>query len=287
MATKKKKKLTRRALIISIVLVLLSVVASVVYVYGIDYYRKYYACPTVDIDYNRYPVVGIDISVHQAKIDWQIVYDSKISFAFIKATEGVTLVDKRFASNWKEAKDKNIVVGAYLFYKFNKDGKQQAQTFIRTVKLTDTDLPPVVDFELCYGNRFTKVSHTQVLNELYKCMRELEKHYKVKPIIYTNIDTYTKYIKGNFDEYPLWLCKLCNEPTNSNWTFWQYTHKGVVPGIKGNVDMNIFNGSYTDFVNFIYNARGKKVKKSQLNATRKNNPINRRQPQDTNRKAKR
>ena len=102
-----------------------------------------------------------------------------------------------------------------------------------------------------------------------------------------NIDTYTKYIKGNFDEYPLWLCKLCNEPTNSNWTFWQYTHKGVVPGIKGNVDMNIFNGSYTDFVNFIYNARGKKVKKSQLNATRKNNPINRRQPQDTNRKAKR
>lgn len=287
MATKKKKKLTRRALIISIVLVLLSVVASVVYVYGIDYYRKYYACPTVDIDYNRYPVVGIDISVHQAKIDWQIVYDSKISFAFIKATEGVTLVDKRFASNWKEAKDKNIVVGAYLFYKFNKDGKQQAQTFINTVKLTDTDLPPVVDFELCYGNRFTKVSHTQVLNELYKCMRELEKHYKVKPIIYTNIDTYTKYIKGNFDEYPLWLCKLCNEPTNSNWTFWQYTHKGVVPGIKGNVDMNIFNGSYTDFVNFIYNARGKKVKKSQLNATRKNNPINRRQPQDTNRKAKR
>ncbi|MCH3923448.1 MAG: hypothetical protein LKE30_00815 [Bacteroidales bacterium] len=279
--------MTRRALIISIVLVLLSVVASVVYVYGIDYYRKYYACPTVDIDYNRYPVVGIDISVHQAKIDWQIVYDSKISFAFIKATEGVTLVDKRFASNWKEAKDKNIVVGAYLFYKFNKDGKQQAQTFIRTVKLTDTDLPPVVDFELCYGNRFTKVSHTQVLNELYKCMRELEKHYKVKPIIYTNIDTYTKYIKGNFDEYPLWLCKLCNEPTNSNWTFWQYTHKGVVPGIKGNVDMNIFNGSYTDFVNFIYNARGKKVKKSQLNATRKNNPINRRQPQDTNRKAKR
>lgn len=311
MATKKHKKLTKRALIISSVLIVLSVLVSVVYVYGIDYYRKYYACPTVDIDYNRYPVVGIDISVHQSNIDWQVVYDSKISFAFIKATEGATFVDKMFAKNWKAAKDKNIIVGAYLFFKFSKDGKIQAQNFIKTVNLTDNDLPPVVDFELSYGNRLGRLSNVQVQNELYKCIRELEKHYKVKPIIYTNVDAYNRYIKGNFDEYALWICKLCNEPTNTDWKFWQYTHKGVVPGIKGNVDMNIFNGSYTDFVNYIYNARGKRpaknrnnrrdlinnkrdslnlkkdtISSNKNNKNAKNNSTNRRQPQSTNRKSK-
>lgn len=296
MTKKKKKNLTKRAIIISSILVVFCVLVSAVYVYGLDYYRKYYACPTLGINYNKYPVIGMDISVHQGNIDWQVVYDSKISFVFMKATEGANFVDKNFAKNWKNAKEKNIVTGAYLFYKFNKDGKVQAENFINVVKLEDNDLPPVVDFELCYGNRFSKVSKNQMQNQLLKCLRELEKHYKCKPIIYTNVDTYTKYIKDSFEDYPLWICKLCSEPTVKNWTFWQYTHKGIVPGIKGNVDMNIFNGTYSEFVNYVYEARGKKLedatKSSTIKSTKnppkkkqKNGPTNRRVPQSTSRKS--
>ncbi|MBP3253972.1 MAG: hypothetical protein J6M30_05655 [Bacteroidales bacterium] len=275
--------MTKRAVIISAFLVIISVFAGVAYVYGIDYYRKYYTCPTVAIDYNRFPVSGIDISAHQGNVDWKLVADSKVSFAFLKATEGAGFVDKMFETNWKEAKKRNIIVGAYHFFKFNKDGRIQAQNFISTVKLTENDLPPVVDFEASYGNRLGKYNAKQIQKQLLKCLRELEKHYKCKPIIYTNVESYTKFIKGNFDEYPLWLCKLCNEPNkNTQWKFWQYTHKGSVPGIKGNVDMNIFNGSYSDFVNFIYKSHGKNTKK---NAKTQNRPTNRRNPQNTARKA--
>lgn len=282
MTKKKKNILSKRAIIISSFLVILSLSASVVYVYGIDYYRKYYACPTIGIDYNKYPVMGIDVSSHQGKIDWQTVYDSKVSFAFIKATEGENFVDKRFAENYKQARKENVIVGAYLFFKFNKDGGSQAKNFIKTVSLDDNDLPPVVDFEVAYGNRLGSFSKKHIQRQLLKCLRELEKHYKVKPIIYTNINAYTKYIKGSFDDYSLWICKLCNEPTSTTpWTFWQYTHQGSIAGIKGHVDINVFNGSYSDFVNYLYNVHGKKQKK---HAKSKNHPNNRRQPLNTNRK---
>lgn len=245
----------KRNFIILSTCLILAVVLTSLFTYGRDYYKKYYLCPTLGVDYEKYPVTGIDISAHQGIIDWPTVSDNKITFALIKATEGCTFVDKRFKENQIKARENNIVMGVYLFYKFNKDGKEQAENFIRTVELGNNDLPPAVDFELSYGNRFSKISRNQVQNQLLRCLYTLEKHYKCKPIIYTNVNTYNKYIKGFFDEYPLWLCKLCTEPTQTNWTFWQYTHKGSIPGIKGNIDMNIFNGSYTDFVNFVYNAK--------------------------------
>ncbi|MBQ9312025.1 MAG: glycoside hydrolase family 25 protein [Bacteroidales bacterium] len=255
MTKKRKNNKAKKILFISCALIFLCILVSVAYIYGRDYYRKYYACPTLGINYNKYPVVGIDISSHQGDIDWQLVSESNISFAFMKATEGEDFVDKNFDKNWKKAKANNIITGAYLFYRFNKDGKIQADNFINTVKLEDNDLPPVVDFELSYGNRFSSVSHNQIQNHLLKCLLQLEKHYKCKPIIYTNVNTYNKYIKGSFDDYPLWLCKLCTEPSLKTWTFWQYTHKGIVPGIKGSVDMNFFNGSYPDFVDYVYETR--------------------------------
>ena len=253
---KKKRKFTFKKLsLICLAILFVLFFGYIAYTYAMDYYKKYYACPTLGIDYNKYPVTGIDISSHQGDVDWKVLSDNHISFVFIKATEGSDFKDKRYKENHLKARENNIVAGAYLFYKFNRDGQVQAENFIKTVQLSDNDLPPVVDFELSYGNRFSRISHPQVQNQLLRCLFELEKHYKCKPIIYTNVDTYNKYIKGFFDEYPLWLCKLCTEPQLKTWTFWQYTHKGLIPGIQGNVDMNIFNGTYTDFINYIYSKK--------------------------------
>jgi len=280
MTKKKKKKLTKRALIVSIVLFILAVFACVIYGYGQDYYKRYYGCPQLAIDSAKYPVMGIDISVHQGKIDWKLVADNKVSFAFLKATEGESFIDKNFEDNWQKARKENIVVGAYHFFRFNKDGKIQAKNYIANVTLDENDLPPVVDFESSYGNRFRKYSVKYIQNQLLKCLREMEKHYKQKPIIYTNIETYNKYIKGSFDDYPLWICKLCNEPSATiKWQFWQYTHKGSVAGIKGYVDMNIYNGSYSEFVDYIYTSQNKKSTK---NGKQQNRSTNRRNPQSTN-----
>jgi lysozyme len=257
--SRKQAKRRRKFVIWSVVCLLLLAVGYFVYSYGLDYYRKYYACPGVKIDYYRYPVTGIDVSSHQGNIDWKEVYDSKVYFAFIKATEGENFVDKRFTKNWKEAKANNIIVGAYHFFRFNKEGKEQAYNFINRVELTDEDLPPVLDVELYGGNKYSVETKSKVISEIYNCLRTLERHYDKQPIIYTNVETYQNFIKGNFDDYDLWLCKLCNEPTSVKWKFWQYNHKGDVPGIRSEVDLNIFNGNYSDFINYIY---GKNEKNS-------------------------
>ena len=118
--------------------------------------------------------------------------------------------------------------------------------------MSKDDLPPVLDVELFGGNKYNTETKNKVISEIFNCLRTMERHYERRPIIYTNIETYTNFIKGNFDDYDLWLCKLCNEPKTVEWKFWQYTHKADVPGIRSEVDMNIFNGNYNDFINYLY-----------------------------------
>ena len=76
-------------------------------------------------------------------------------------------------------------------------------------------------------------------------IKALEKHYGVKPIIYTYKDFHEKYIDSRFNGYPLWIARY-NAPhpeINNEWIMWQCSENGVLPGIKGRVDINVFNGT--------------------------------------------
>lgn len=78
----------------------------------------------------------------------------------------------------------------------------------------------------------------------------VEEHYGVKPIIYTNVDFYTRILKDDFDEYPLWIAHYLEKHRPRiyrDWSFWQHSETGKVNGIKGNVDFNVFNGDSADF----------------------------------------
>ncbi len=252
MAGRKKGKKSTKWWILAAIAAVVIVVALVGWSYFKDYYRKYYDCADVEINLYRYPVTGVDVSAHQGKIAWKQVYESKVYFAFIKATEGENFVDKCFKQNWRDAKQNNIIVGAYHFFRFNKDGKQQAHNFINNVSLTEQDLPPVLDVELYGGNTYNEETKNKVISEIFNCLRTLERYYERRPIVYTNVETYRAFIEGNFDDYDIWLCKLCSEPKTIDWTFWQFSHKADVPGIRSKVDMNVFNGTYDDFINYLY-----------------------------------
>lgn len=195
-----------------------------------------------------YSVHGIDISKHQGIIDWERVSQMKkdgihVSFAFIKATEGITRQDNKFETNWKQADHNGIMRGAYHFYYPSRDAYKQADNFIKTVKLSKGDLPPVVDIEYSNGK-----SAKKICDDLKVFVGLLEKRYSVKPIIYTNINFYNTYLIGNFDDYPLWIAgyfdhdRFYNE-FNTPWILWQHSEKGKVDGIRGNVDFNVFKGS--------------------------------------------
>jgi len=205
----------------------------------------------VPVNYN---IHGIDVSHHQAAIDWDDVVamqdkNIKIGFTFIKATEGLGNVDVSYRRNWLKAKEANIPRGAYHFFIASKSGKAQAENFIQTVTLEKGDMPPVLDIEQTNG-----ASVADIQQRAKDWLTMIEKQYKVKPVIYTNVDFYENFLAGKFDDYPLWVAHYLvqDKPRiKRKWLFWQYNESGHVNGIDAYVDFNAFNGDSTDFKNLL------------------------------------
>ena len=197
-----------------------------------------------------YQVHGIDVSFYQDFIYWPAVkkmqeQDVKISFAFIKATEGLGNTDKQFKRNWQMAKQSGMPRGAYHFFIATKDGKAQANNFIKNIKLESGDLPPVLDIEQLYG-----VSPQLMRKRITDWLQAVEKAYNVKPIIYSNADFYTRYLGKDFSSYPLWVAHYYESDhprVTRDWLFWQHSSNGKVNGITSRVDFNVFNGDTTQF----------------------------------------
>ncbi|MEJ2879963.1 glycoside hydrolase family 25 protein [Pedobacter sp. GR22-6] len=193
---------------------------------------------------------GIDVSYYQGKIDWKRVKmmeedDVKVDFAFIKATEGLFKVDPYFQRNWREAPKAGVVCGAYHFFRPQKSGEWQAKFFLQTVKFEAGDLPPVVDIEELNG-----VAASKMRIELQVFLSHIEKKTGVKPIIYTGLSFYNDYLRGYFDEYPLWVAhyhKAKLQLDKSLWHFWQHSDKARISGINHVVDFNAFNGDSLAF----------------------------------------
>lgn len=187
---------------------------------------------------------GFDVSEYQSTINWEETYSIdeafELSFVFIRATAGSDKLDRRFKDNWKGAEERQLIRGAYHYYRPNENSIAQADNFIKNVQLKKGDLPPVLDIE--------KLPKTQSIDSLKVGLRRwlnrVEAHYKVKPIIYSGESYYTDFLKKEFKEYPLWIANynFWRNDLESDWLFWQFTEKAQITGIPGMVDVNIFNG---------------------------------------------
>lgn len=202
----------------------------------------------------RYAVHGIDVSHHNAKINWDKLKSARsenvsIDFVYIKATEGATHLDRQFKRNWAEAKRVGMKRGAYHFYNPRVMSDRQVDNFIGQVRMEAGDLPPVLDLEVNGGK-----PDDIIIKGVRNWLTLIEAHYGVKPIIYVNEHYYKKYIAGNFDEYPLWLAgysrtHLNDLASDAHVLFWQHSEKGWVDGIRGFVDYNVFLHERTDWEN--------------------------------------
>ena len=200
-----------------------------------------------------FEIHGIDVSHHQGEIDWEVLRNNgmidkyPVRFVMIKATEGASNVDKRFEENFRQAREYGFVRGAYHFWSTTSTGRAQAEHFMRNVKLEEGDLPPVLDVERKSKNQTPVQFKASVLTWL----RLVEKHYGVKPIIYTYYKFKTAYLSDSvFDAYPYWIAHYYVDKIEykGKWKFWQHTDCGRLPGIKGFVDFDIYNGSYYDLL---------------------------------------
>jgi lysozyme len=198
----------------------------------------------------NYSIHGIDVSKYQENISWESVKEMKVrdvqlGFVFIKATEGIENTDPQFKRNWKKSKQAGMIRGAYHFFLATKDGKEQAENFISMVDLDEGDLPPVVDIEQTYG-----VNPAVIKKELKEWLDVIEYYYGAKPIIYTGVDFYSRYLGKDFNSYPLWAAHYYQYDTpriDRNWNFWQHSEEGRVNGILSKVDFNVFNGDSLQF----------------------------------------
>lgn len=197
-----------------------------------------------------YEIHGIDISHYQGDIDWDDLSNAMIEgcplrFVMIKSTEGSTRLDSKFKENFRQAREYGYIRGAYHFWSNKSSARDQAYHFLNKVRLEDGDLPPVLDVEHKPKDRSVEDFQRDVLTWLHI----VEDKYHVKPIIYTYYKFKDKYLSAPvFNDYPYWIAHYYVDKVEYKglWKFWQHTDAGKLPGIKGYVDFNIYNGSFYD-----------------------------------------
>ena len=201
----------------------------------------------------HYPVHGIDVSKYQGDIDWPRVRRSGVSFAFIKATEGGDHTDDRFLDNWHAAGAAGMPRGAYHYYYFCRTPAEQAAWFMTHVPKDRSALPPVLDLEWTHRSKTCRrfPDPATVRAEARTFLQLLTAYYGKRPVIYTTVDFYRDNELHSLAGYSFWLRSVAGHPQETypgqGWAFWQYTGTGVVSGIDGPTDLNVFAGSPTQF----------------------------------------
>lgn len=195
-----------------------------------------------------YGVRGIDLSAHNGNIDFYAVKSDGIEFAVLKATEGASFKDARFAQNYRGAVKAGLKVGAYHFFRFDVSGAVQALNMLHSIDKRKLDLPLMIDVEEWTNPQ--DVATDDVLNQLEQMVDCLKQHgYRV--MLYTNKAGHRRFLQDRFSDLPLWICSFTDPPTKGEWHLWQYDHHGSVAGVKGHVDMNVFNGTHEDWMQWL------------------------------------
>lgn len=204
-----------------------------------------------------YPIHGIDVARYQGAIDWSTVAKSGVSFAWIKATEGGDLLDAEFKSNWRGAGRAGLPRGAYHFYYFCRSPEEQARWFIRNVPKEAGSLPPVLDIEWNHTSPSCKrrPSGATARHEAERFIALIKAHYGRRPVVYTTVDFYRDTAIGQLSGVDFWVRSVAGHPNEvypgAPWAFWQYTGTGSVPGVTGDVDLNVFRGTPENWLQWL------------------------------------
>ena len=188
---------------------------------------------------------GIDVSHYQGNINWsRVARDKDVTFVYIKATEGAGLVDDHYLRNLYGARQAGLPVGSYHFFSPSASAYVQLENFRSNVDPRQQDLIPIVDVE-----KRGKASLGQFQNSLKTFLDGVERMFGVKPIIYTGVNFYAKYLEGRFTGYRFMVARYADEfPGLSEdvpIVLWQYSQTGRVDGINGHVDRSVFLDRYS------------------------------------------
>ena len=187
-------------------------------------------------------IKGIDISVWQDNVNYEMLKNSGIEFAIIRDGYGKnkTQKDKLFEKHYKGLKDAGIKVGCYHYsYMTSIEGAiQEAKMCLEFIKGKEFDLPVFIDLEEKRTSNLGKATITKGAIEFCKII----KNAGYNAGVYANLNWFLNYVNPNEiinNGFKIWLAEWNSKITaNFKVDYWQYTSKGQVSGISGNVDMD-------------------------------------------------
>jgi len=187
---------------------------------------------------------GIDLSKYQGDVFWEHIGDnSKMAYVYLKATEGESLIDKRYEQNIELAHRYGLKVGSYHFFRPKADILKQINNFLSQCRPEDQDLIPMIDIESTGG-----LKTEEFCDSLFKFLDLIEKEYQQKPLLYTFTNFYNRHLQGKIDDYKLMIAQYSDEEPKladeRDYTMWQYTAKGRINGINTYVDKSRFMGRH-------------------------------------------
>jgi lysozyme len=208
------------------------------------------------------------VSNHQGNINWQAVKDSGVQFAYMKATEGDFYVDPYFPGNRKGAQDAGLKVGYYHYFHPEESVDAQVKLFCDKVgKAEPNSLRLEIDAE--DPSNWRQFTPEQRVQKIVDFCEGVKKTLGITPelIIYANPSFVNDLLKNSstLKNYPLFIANYgVDQPNVPNpwdkWDFWQYSESGRVPGINGNVDMDLFNGTADDLTKYQNSVRASEIK---------------------------
>jgi lysozyme len=223
--------------------------------------------------YTSERIYGIDISRHQHEkgrkrfdIDWSKLRITSlgarhnaggqtfpVSFVYIKSTEGTTIRNRYFMSDYMKAKQHGIHVGAYHFFSLKSSAQAQAIYFVNHTLFRKGDFPPVLDVEPTDA-QIKKIGGDDVLMQRIRTFMEIvEKRTGMRPILYISQNFINNHMNNAADikqKYNVWIARYGQYRPDVRLLYWQLCPDGKVSGITGDVDINVFNGYKKQFEEF-------------------------------------
>ena len=185
------------------------------------------------------------------------VVDYPISFIYIKATEGATLRNPYYANDYASARRHGYRAGAYHFFSTKSSARQQAAFFIKHSRYSAGDLPPALDVEPSAVQIKNMGGAAVLLASVRQWLEIVGRQRGVRPIIYVSQQFVNKYLNASYADgehlrrnYQIWIARYGEYKPDVHLAIWQLSPDGTVRGIRGHVDINVFNGFEPAFRNF-------------------------------------
>lgn len=191
---------------------------------------------------------GIDVSKWNKEIDWDKVKNAGVEFAIIRAgyrgsVTGSLVEDPYFRANMKGATASGIEVGVYFFTQAvnEVEAVEEASAVLQMVREYDLDYPIFIDTEGAGGNGRADGLDAETRTLVCEAFCRTVENAGYTSGVYASRNWYNNNLKTErLDDYNIWLAEYRSTPLYQGYyNMWQYTSKGKIDGIEGNVDLNI------------------------------------------------